>query len=113
MAMASEPNRESAFPGGLARHTLHRSGKRRCPSQLGQYCHINLPRNPVVMQRVLQDPYATSSETVNPIPGSCVSVLRQKRFFMFLKFIADPFLNGVFNGFTAGIMLVIPHDPLS
>ena len=54
MAMASDPNRESALPGVSLDILSTGLGSDDALSQLGQYCHINLPRNPVVMQRVLQ-----------------------------------------------------------
>ena len=48
------PNRESALPGVSLDILSTGLGSDDALSQPGQYCHINLPRNPVVMQRVLQ-----------------------------------------------------------
>ncbi|MDD4137114.1 MAG: alpha/beta fold hydrolase [Methanoregula sp.] len=48
------PNRESALPGvSLDIISSGETGGDTLP-QPGQYCHINLPRNPAVMERVLQ-----------------------------------------------------------
>lgn len=47
-------NRESALPGVSLDIISSGDEDETSPLQPGQYCHINLPRNPAVMERVLQ-----------------------------------------------------------
>jgi pimeloyl-ACP methyl ester carboxylesterase len=47
------PNRESALPGVSLDLISTGEGGDDAPPPPAQYCHINLPRNPVVMERVL------------------------------------------------------------
>jgi triacylglycerol lipase len=44
-------NRESALPG-IVPDCIRSTGPGALPP--GQYCHINMPRNPVVMDRVIR-----------------------------------------------------------